>query len=200
MYDPHVDVVSTVVTLFLTMDPLGNIPLYISVLAVVPAERRRIVVVREVAIAYLVLLTILLAGNYILQFLRLDPATISISGGIVLFLIALRMIFPAERMLTDALEGEPFVVPLAIPLFAGPSVLAALLLIQRSSPGATLLLFVAMTAAWAVSALILFSSTFLYRILQPRGLIAIERLMGMLLVMVAVQMFTNGLRMFLGPR
>jgi multiple antibiotic resistance protein len=108
------------------------------------------------------------------------------------------MIFPGERTLAgDPLEGEPFLVPLAIPLIAGPSALATLLLLQRSGLNSGGLLL-GVTIAWMVSAILLLSSTFLYRVLRERGLIAVERLMGMLLVMVAVQMLLNGLRTFLG--
>ena len=192
------DVFSAVVTLFLIMDPLGNIPLFLSALKDVAPERRRRVLVREIAFAYLVLLVFVFLGNYVLAFLRLEQETISVAGGIVLFLIALRMIFPVGGAgQSDALEGEPFVVPLAVPLLAGPSTLAALLLLQRSAPTETALLVVAVTVAWALSGVILLSSTFFYRLLRERGLIAVERLMGMLLVMVAVQMFMEGIRAFL---
>ena len=109
------------------------------------------------------------------------------------------MIFPGDGSLSgEPLDGEPFIVPLAIPLIAGPSTLATLLLLQRadaSFPGALML---AVTIAWAISGAILLSSTFLYRVLGKRGLIAMERLMGMLLVMVAVQMLMNGIRTFMG--
>jgi multiple antibiotic resistance protein len=200
VYDPLVDIISAVVPLFLTMDPLGNIPLYVSVLKVVPPERRRVVLVREIAFAYLVMLAFLLLGNYIMRFLRLDQSTISISGGVVLFLIALRMIFPGNGAASgDSLEGEPFLFPLAVPLFSGPSVLATLLLMQRAEAADTRLLLLAMTIAWALSGVILLSSTFFYRILRERGLLAVERLMGMLLVMVALQMLMNGVRTFLTP-
>jgi multiple antibiotic resistance protein len=193
------DIFSAVVTLFLIMDPLGNILLFLSVLKAVAPARRRFVLVREILIAYVVLLVFLFVGRYVLQFLRLEQETISIAGGIVLFLIALRMIFPGEgAMFGEQLEGEPFIVPLAIPFVAGPSTLAALLLLERSAPGHTGSLLLALTIAWAVSGSILLASTFFYRILRERGLVAMERLMGMLLVMVAVQMLMNGLRAFLG--
>ena len=192
------DVFAAVVTLLLIMDPLGNIPPFLSILKTVPLARRRIVLMREIVFAYVVLLVFLLLGRYILQFLRLEQETISIAGGIVLFLIALRMIFPGDRgVLGDPLEGEPFVVPLAIPLFAGPSTLAALLLLQQSAPGETAKLLAALTMAWAISGGILLGSTFFYRVLRERGLIAMERLMGMLLVMVAVQMLIDGVEVFL---
>jgi multiple antibiotic resistance protein len=193
-----VDVPAAVVTLFLIMDPIGNIPLFLSVLKPVDSRRRRRVLVREIAIAYVVLLAFVFLGGYILRFLGLDEATISVAGGIVLFLIAVRMIFPAGGgPTTDAPEGEPFIVPLAIPLFVGPSTLAALLLLQRTSPGQTGPLLLAVTVAWALSGAILLSATFFYRVLRERGLMALERLMGMLLVMIAVQMFMSGVRTFL---
>jgi len=196
-----VDVSAAVVTLLLIMDPIGNIAPFLSVLKTVPAERRRIVLVREILLAYCVLLVFLFFGTYLLRFLRLAQETLSIAGGIVLFLIALRMIFPHEgSVVGEPLEGEPFLVPLAIPLFAGPSTLASLLLLQRSSPGDSTLLLIAVTIAWAIGGAILLSSTFFYRVLRERGLIAVERLMGMLLVMVSVQMLMNGLKTLLrGP-
>lgn len=188
---------SIVLTLFLIMDPLGNIPLFLSALKDVKPERRNKVLIREVLLAFAVLLVFLFLGKYLLQLLSLQEETISIAGGIILFLIALRMIFPPERgVLTDHPEGEPFIVPLAIPLIAGPSILAALLLLQ-SGPNTTLELLTALTIAWGISAVILLSSTLLYRLLKERGLIAMERLMGMLLVMIAVQMFMNGVANFL---
>ena len=187
------------ITLLLIMDPLGNIPPFMSALKKVEAERRRKVLLREILIAYVVLLTFLFAGRYILRLLSLQEETISIAGGIVLFLIALRMVFPREEPQRDVLRGEPFIVPLAIPLIAGPSTLASLLLLQQSSPNSTVQLFLALTLAWLVTAVILLSSTILFRLLRERGLIAIERLMGMLLVMLAVQMFINGLAKFMKP-
>lgn len=189
------DLFSAVVTLLLVMDPLGNIPVFLSVLKTVPAERRRAVLVREIAIAYVVLLGFFLAGDYLLEILGLAQEAVSIAGGIVLFLIALRMIFPGENNIAgDRLEGEPFVVPLAIPLIAGPSTLATLLLLQRSAPSTRGELLLALTIAWSISGMLLMSSTFLHRVLRERGLIAMERLMGMLLVMVSVQMLINGVR------
>lgn len=188
-----------VLTLFLIMDPLGNIPLFLSALKDVRPERRRWILIRETLFAYAILLAFLFLGRYVLQLLGLQEETISVAGGIVLFLIALRMIFPPERnVLADSPEGEPFLVPLAVPLVAGPSTLAALLLL-RSGSLSTLELLAALTIAWALSTIILLSSTLLYRMLRERGVIALERLMGMLLVMIAVQMFMNGVAKFLKP-
>jgi multiple antibiotic resistance protein len=192
-------VFSAFVTLFLIMDPLGNIPPFLAVLKGVPASRRRAVLVRELLVAFGVLLLFFFLGRWLLALLGLHQETIAISGGIVLFLIALRMVFPHEGpAMGDSPEGEPFLVPLAIPLVAGPSTLAALLLLQESG-AAGLEVLAALTAAWAVSGAILLSSTSLYRLLKERGLIALERLMGMLLVMVAVQMFLDGVAKYLRP-
>jgi multiple antibiotic resistance protein len=193
-----VDLFSSVLTLFLIMDPLGNIPLFLAVLRVVPPERRRRVLLREIGFAYLVLLGFLLAGRYLMRFLQLQTETIGIAGGLILFLIAVRMVFPsAEGVMGETMEGEPFIVPLAVPLFAGPSTLAALLLLEQAAPLQMGSLLLAVTIAWAVSGVILLSSTFFYRLLGERGLIAMERLMGMILVMVAVQMTMNGVRAFM---
>lgn len=192
------DILSAVITLFLIMDPLGNIPLFLSALKSVSPARRQRVLVRELLFAYVVLLAALFLGNIALTLLGLERESISIAGGIVLFLIALRMIFPADKGGDmDLPDGEPFLVPLAVPLIAGPSALAAVLLLQRSSPGQTVPLLIALTIAWALTGAILLSSTFFYRVLRARGLMAMERLMGMVLVMVAVQMFMDGVKAFL---
>ncbi|HEY8536826.1 MAG TPA: YhgN family NAAT transporter, partial [Vicinamibacterales bacterium] len=192
------DVTSAVVTLFLVMDPLGNVPLFLSVLRTVPPERRRKVLVRELFIAYGVLVFVLLIGDALLRVLGLEREAVSMAGGIVLFLIAMRMIFPGQGSLTgDQLDGEPFVVPLAVPLVAGPSAFATLLLFRHAGPSATATLLLVVTIAWALSAVILYFSTFFYRVLGERGLIAMERLMGMLLVMMAVQMLMNGFTSYL---
>jgi multiple antibiotic resistance protein len=184
------------ITLLLIMDPLGNVTPFLSVLKHVQQDRRRKVLVREILVAYIVLLAFLFLGKYLLRLLSLQEETISIAGGIVLFLIALRMVFPSERAASDMPAGEPFLVPLAIPFIAGPSTLASLLLLQ-STPTSTLQLWAALTLAWALTAIVLLSSTILYRLLKERGLIALERLMGMLLVMLAVQMFINGVGRFI---
>ena len=188
------ELMSVAFTLFLVMDPLGNIPLFLSALREVPAERRRRVLVRELLIAYAVLVACLLVGPPLLRSLNLDQESISIAGGIVLFLIALRMIFPTEGgVMGEPIEGEPFIVPLAIPLLAGPSALSAILVLARTAPERTLGWLGALTLAWAASAAILLSSNLFYRLLRRRGLVALERLMGMVLVMLAVQMFLDGL-------
>lgn len=193
------EILSAALTLFLVMDPLGNAPVFLAVLQQVPPARRRLVLARELVVSLAVLLAFLFCGRQLLAVLGLDPPTVGIAGGIVLFLIALRMVFPQEGgVLGDGPEGEPFIVPLAIPLIAGPSTLATLLLLVQSQPGRPSLWLTALLIAWTATAAILLSSTFLYRLLKQRGLVAMERLMGMLLVMLAVQMFLDGLKAYLG--
>ncbi len=187
------DIFAAATLLFLVMDPLGNIPLFLSVLKQVPEERRRLVLRRELLIAYLVLLIFLVLGPYILSFLQVSQEAIRIGGGIVLFLIAIKMVFQKEGgILGKTPDGEPFIVPLAIPLMAGPSSLAMIMLMRKSAEGQWLDMWLAVTAAWVVSALILLASRRLYVLLGERGLIAIERLMGMVLIIMAVQMLLEG--------
>ncbi len=186
------EVINTAVILFLIMDPLGNVPLFLAVLKDVAPERQLKVTLREVVIAYIALMVYLFAGGYILNFLNLSQEAIAISGGIILFLIAIRMIFPTPQgLFGDAPGGEPFVVPLAIPAVAGPSTLAVLMLVGTEQSKLDMTLSV--TLAWLATAIILLSSTPLHRILGKRGLTAIERLMGMLLVMMSVQMMLDAL-------
>lgn len=188
------ELVSVAFTLFLVMDPLGNIPAFAAALKQVPPARRQRVLVRELLIALLVLVACLLIGQPLLAWLHLKQESISIAGGIVLFLIALKMIFPSEgAALTDGVDGEPFIVPLAIPLLAGPSALSTLLLLARSQPARLGTWLAALALAWAASAAILLSSNLLERVLRRKGLLALERVMGMLLVMLAVQLFLDGL-------
>ena len=192
------EIVFSALTLLLVMDPLGNIPLFLAVLKDVAPERQRPVLVREILLAYGVLLFFLFAGGYVLQMFGLRSEAISIAGGIILFIIAIRTIFPTEGgIVGETPEGEPFLVPLAIPLMAGPSTMASVLLLKQSGNISLIQLLAAVTLAWAVSAVILYSAPYLYRLLKVRGLVAMERLMGMLLVILSVQMFLDGIATFI---
>ncbi len=181
-------------TLFLVMDPLGNIPVFLAVLQQVDPGRRRKVLARELLISLGILVGFLFTGRQLLSLFGIEPSSIRIAGGIVLFLIALRMVFPQEGGVMGETDGEPFVVPLAVPLIAGPSTLATLLLLAQAPDANSARTLVALLLAWGVSALILLSSTSLVKILRAKGLTALERLMGMLLVMMSVQMFLDGLK------
>ena len=187
-------VASAALLLFLILDPLGNIPVFLGLLKPLPEKRRRIVLARELIIALVVLMLFLWGGKYMLELMHLRQESVSIAGGIVLFLIGLRMIFPRpEGLMGEMPGGEPFIVPMAIPLVAGPSGMAAVMLMGSNEPGRLTEWSLALMIAWAATAVILFSATYLYRWLGTRVLIAVERLMGMLLVAISVQMFLDGL-------
>jgi multiple antibiotic resistance protein len=154
------------------------------------------VAMRELAIAYLVLLFFLFAGTALMKVLALDVASIRIAGGVVLFLIALRMVFPTQGgpFGDSGLSSEPFIVPLAVPAVAGPAALSVVVLLREANPEAISTLFGAVSVAWFASALILTGAPQLQRVLRAEGIVAMERLMGLLLVVIAVQMFVDALR------
>ncbi len=191
------DFLSAAITLFLIMDPLGNIPVFHSVLEHVPAGKKTPVMARELVFAFLVLLAFLFAGETILGVLGLKRPTLGIAGGLILFLIALRMVFPSQGLAGAEDSKDPFIVPLAVPLIAGPSAIAALLLLASRDPDRIWVWAGALSAAWAVSAAILLLSDYLLRLIGPRGVRAAVKLMGMLLIMIAVQMFLDGVKEYL---
>lgn len=191
-------VLSAALLLFLILDPLGNIPVFLSVLKPLPPRRQRIVVVRELLIALVVLMAFLWGGKYALEMMHLRQESVVIAGGIVLFLIGVRMIFPRpEGLMGEVPGGEPFIVPLAIPLVAGPSGMAAVMLMGSNDPSRLGDWSLALLLAWGATAVILFSATVLYKWLGRRVLTAIERLMGMLLVAISVQMVLDGIGTYL---
>lgn len=189
---------SAALLLFLILDPLGNIPVFLSLLKPLPANRQRIVLIRELLIALAVLFIFLWAGRYVLEAMHLRQESVSIAGGIVLFLIGLKMIFPSpEGMFGETEGGEPFIVPMAIPLVAGPSGMAAVMLFSTQYPDRMLDWSLALFLAWLGTAVILLSATSLYKLLGKPVLIAVERLMGMLLVAISVQMLLDGVVAYL---
>jgi multiple antibiotic resistance protein len=194
-----VDLVAAFLTILFVMDPLGNVPIFLSELKDVAEERRQKVIMRELLFALLILVLFLFGGAWFLDLLKLKQESISIAGGIILFLIALKMIFPQPKFgaVDESLsQGEPFLVPLATPCVAGPSTLAVTMLFVHKDPDRMLEIGLALFGAWSVSAIVLLSSPLLLRVLRKRGLMATERLMGMLLVIIAVQMFFDGINRF----
>lgn len=192
-------IASAALLLFLILDPLGNIPVFLSLLRGMPAHRQRVVLVREMLIALGVLMAFLWGGRYALELMHLRQESVSIAGGIVLFLIGIRMIFPPpEGLMGELPGGEPFIVPMAIPLVAGPSGMAAVMLMGSQEPDRMGAWSLALFIAWIATAAILLSATYLYKILGGRALTAIERLMGMVIVAISVQMFLDGLAAYLG--
>lgn len=188
------DLFSATVMLFLILDPLGNLPVFMSMLRGIDKSRQRMIVMRELVCALMVMMAFLWVGEHILSFLNLRQESVSIAGGIILFLIALKMIFPTPGGVAGLAEGEePFLVPMAIPMIAGPSILATLILLAHQQPDEMLTWSLALVLAWLISAFILMLGSSFTRILGERGLTAVERLMGMILVMLSVQMFLDGI-------
>ncbi|MDH0351989.1 YhgN family NAAT transporter [Aeromonas caviae] len=192
------DTFSAAVMLFLIMDPLGNLPVFLSILRHVDPKRRRKVMLRELLFSLVIMMGFLFAGQQILSFLNLRQEAVSIAGGIILFLIAIKMIFPSPGGVTGLAAGEePFLVPMAIPMIAGPSILASLLLLANQEPTRMVDWSLALLMAWGASAVILMFYELFNKLLGERGLIAVERLMGMLLVMISVQMLLDGVHHYL---
>lgn len=179
------------------MDPIGNIPVYLAILKDVEVKKQKKIIFRELLIALAVIILFTFVGEHLLDILGVGQETILIAGGIILFIIALKMIFPSGKVSAyeSPTKGEPFIVPLAIPLVAGPSVLAAVMIFSHREPLS--LLITSIVVAWAVSTLILLCAPFLKRILGIRGITACERLMGLLLTLISVQMFLEGLSLYL---
>lgn len=191
------DFVSATVLLILITDPLGNIPLFINCLRGVGPDRRMVVILREVAIAFAILLAFMLAGDRFLRMMNLTDLSLRIGGGIVLFLIALRMIFPhPDGPLGSDPHGEPLIVPLAIPALAGPSALATVMLLASQSPGKTLEWVAALTVTMIVCAVVLVLAERIQGWLGERTVTALERLMGLVLVAISIEMILAGIRVF----
>lgn len=189
---------SATITLLFVMDPLGNIPLFLSALKSVSIKKRRFIILREACIALFILLIFLYFGQFILDNMHISQPALSIGGGIILFLIALRMIFPHSANNEQNKEvAEPFIVPLAVPLIAGPSTMAMVMLFANQAPYEMPRWTLALVLSWSVTTLILIFADAFRKVLGERGLIAVERLMGMILTTMAVQMFLNGFEQFL---
>lgn len=199
------ELTSAVLLLLLVMDPIGNVPVFMSYLKDVKEERRARIVARESVIALLILLAFLYFGPGLMKLLNIGPASLYISGGVLLFLISVGMIFPGAGHLggvaDEPSEDEPFIVPLAVPFIAGPSTMATIMIFSSQQKEKPFSLWLeALVIAWILATTILLLAPSLSRLLGPRGLRACERLMGMVLTVVAVQMFLDGMSHFLDGR
>jgi multiple antibiotic resistance protein len=188
---------SAIITLILVMDPLGNIPVFLSILNSVDPKRRQWIILRESIAALIILTLFLFGGQHIMDIMHISQPALAISGGIILFLIAIRMIFPHPEAEQTRLQSEPFIVPLAVPLVAGPSTMTMVMLLASQQPYAMFEWFIALVTAWFVTTVILVFADFFRKILGDRGMLAVERLMGMILTTMAVQMFLTGFKQFL---
>lgn len=187
---------SATILLILITDPIGNIPIFANALRHVAPARRPWVILREVLIAFILLLTFMFVGEGFLRLMNLSELSLQIGGGVILFLIALRMIFPPPG--TDARDsaGEPLIVPLAVPAIAGPSALATVLLLVSQAPARRLEWIGALCITMAVSAIILVLAERIQRVAGERIVIALERLMGLVLVAMAIEMMLRGIKTF----
>lgn len=189
---------SAALLLFLVMDPFGNIPLFMTALQPVDPSRHTRIIVRELFIALGVLAVFLFTGQYLLRILHISEPALTAAGGTVLLLIAIKMVFPRPMGgIEEESTGEPFIVPLAIPYVAGPSAMATVLLIMNQEPHRWPEWLAALSLAWVTSGVIISLSGFLSKLLGRKVLTAIERLMGMLLVAVAIQMLMTGISQFI---
>ena len=190
---------STALLLFLVMDPLGNLPFFISSLKNAPPERYLKIIFRESVIALIVLTAFMLVGKNLLNILQISQASLGIAGGIILFLIALQMIFclPIFSPATDSeakKREEPFIVPLAVPMIAGPSAAAVIILVRGRADASLPDCFIALLIAWSVSTIILMFSKIISRVLGHKILDASESLMGLLLTALAIEMLVKGIK------
>ncbi|WP_458700616.1 MarC family protein [Sulfurospirillum sp. 1307] len=188
-------IIGTAVLLMFILDPFGNVPILLAILKNVDKSKKKAIILRESIFGLIILLVFFFFGDIFLSVFHLETPSVTIAGGVIFFVIALKMIFPGEKGNHSLFGSEdPFIVPIAIPLIAGPSALATLLVMTRSYSEHFWSLFVSLILAWLFSTLILYSSSFLYKVLREKGLSALEKLMGMLLLMLSVQMFVNGIR------
>ncbi len=190
--------VSLALLLFLIMDPFGNLVILNSLLAEFPPPKKRLIILREASIATVILLIASLFGGSILHLLGLQEYSLRLAGGIVLFLIALGMLFPSRRMIDEPAGETPLVVPIAMPLIAGPSAISMVILFSEKHSATTV--SAAVMIAAIASTVVLAASSAIFSILGRRGAIALERLMGMLLIMLSVQMILDGINAYLNSR
>jgi MarC family membrane protein len=189
--------ISATILLILITDPIGNIPIFANALKHVAPERRSKVILREVLIAFVLLLTFMFVGESFLRVMNLSELSLQIGGGVILFLIALRMIFPPPHVETPEHRGEPLIVPLAIPAIAGPSALATVLLLVSQAPEKRLEWIAALCVTMTVSAVVLVLAERIQRVAGDRFVVALERLMGLVLVAVSIEMMLRGLKIFI---
>jgi MarC family membrane protein len=187
---------SATILLVLITDPIGNIPIFANALKHVAAERRARVILREILIAFALLLTFMFVGDSFLRVMNLSELSLQIGGGVILFLIALRMVFPPPVSHVDELLAEPLIVPLAVPAIAGPSALATVLLLVSQQPERRLEWIGALCVTMLISAVVLVSAERVQRIIGSRLVVAVERLMGLVLVSVAIEMMLRGFKVF----
>ncbi len=187
------------ILLLLVTDPFGNVPLFVSTLRQVAPERRHRVVLRECLIAFGLLLVFMMVGRPFLDALQLSEVALRIGGGVILFLIALRMVFPQPGGVfgqTHAGATEPLIVPLAIPALAGPSALVTVLLFSSQAKMSMWLYAAVISLVAVVWLAVLLAAERLQRVLGDAVMTAFERLMGLILTAIAIEMLLAGVRAY----
>ena len=187
---------SATILLVLITDPVGNIPVFANALKHVAPQRRAKVILREISIAFLLLLTFMFVGEGFLRVMNLSDLSLQIGGGVILFLIVLRMVFPPPAALETEQLVEPLIVPLAIPAIAGPSALATVLLLVSQQPERRMEWVAALCVTMLISAVVLVSAERIQRLIGSRLVTAVERLMGLVLVSLAIEMMLRGAKTF----
>lgn len=186
---------STLILLVLILDPFGNIPLFVNTLKSVSPERHWRIIVREHIIAFFILIVFMLIGEKFLKAIGLSQSSLQIAGGVILFLISIKMIFPNNANDSHEMPNlEPLIVPLAIPLIAGPSALATVMLLVSHDTTKMIVSMTALTVAVSISATVLLLANKFKQFLGQRIIYAMEKLMGLVLVAVSVEMLVQGIK------
>lgn len=182
---------SVATSLFFVLNSMGNVPFFVGILSSYPVKRQRKIILREMVIALLILVLFNFFGDEILSVLGIDHCVVGIAGGILLFIISLGMIFPKKNHLKVP-DREPFIFPLAIPAVAGPGAITTVMIFSQQVHN-TAWMLLPIGLAWILTLLVLLAASNLKLFLGQKGLIACERLGGMVISLIAVQMFTTGL-------
>lgn len=189
-------IISTAMLIVFVLDPFGNVPLLLSILKNATPQKRYKIIIRESLIGLGILMIFFFFGENFLNIFHLQTEAITISGGIIFFIISLKMIFPNSHgdSIFASNEQDPLVVPIAMPMIAGPGALATIMVLVQTNQNHLQPLFASLVLAWIVSGVILLFAPMLYKVLKNKGLTALERLMGMILLIMAVQMFIDGIK------
>lgn len=179
------------VTLFFVIDALGNIPAYLFLLKPYDKKRQKKIAIRELLIALGIMIFFHYFGQILLTLLQVSPSTVQLAGGIILFIISIRLIFSDEEKVKWK-EQVPFIVPIATPIIAGPSVLAVIMIFAQDNPS-DLVVCGAIFLAWLLSSVIFFFANPIHRLIKDKGLNAAQRLMGLIVALIAVQWFLEGI-------
>ena len=182
---------SIAVSVFLILHSLGNIPFFVGILGTYPVKRQRRIILRECLIALCILLLFNFFGEEIFGLLGISQGVVGIAGGTLLFLISLSMIFPKDDTHKHP-EREPFIFPLAIPVMAGPGAITTVMIFAQQTQK-PMLVMGAILLAWIPSTILLLAASNIKFLLGQKGLLACERLGGMLICLIAIQMLMSGI-------